>query len=128
MPWFLSLLLLSGVLIGGVQAKEVRRTVDGKAGQDARIGLFGSITPDCKPERTPPVRIVQPPTHGTIIVGAGQTQVPASGGSCAGSAFPVLAIFYRPAADFAGEDTTILEFDSGLPEKQVQIVDVIIRR
>ncbi|NEU14469.1 hypothetical protein G3T14_20415 [Methylobacterium sp. BTF04] len=123
-----SILTLAIAIPAGLHAKEASRIVEGKVGQDLRIGLFGSVRPDCRPERTPPVRIVKPPIHGTIIVGTGQTQIPETSTTCGGATFTVLAIFFRPATDFEGEDQTVLEFESGSDDKPVQIVTLVIRR
>ncbi|WP_406857052.1 hypothetical protein ABEG18_05295 [Alsobacter sp. KACC 23698] len=108
-------------------AQAVSHKAEVEPGQDAQLGIFGGLNPDCTPVPVPDIRIVKPPTKGTVIIRAGRTTVPASAARCAGVDVPVQALFFRGEPKFAGPDVVTVEVGSG-PRIQTHIIDVVAKR
>jgi hypothetical protein len=118
---------LLAALATTAQAQAVSHKAEVEPGQDAQLGIFGGLNPDCTPVPVPDIRIVKPPTKGTLIVRAGRTTVPANAARCAGVDVPVQALFFRGEPKFAGPDAVTVEVGSG-PKVQTHIIDVVAKR
>jgi hypothetical protein len=82
-------------------------------GKEESVDYFLSISPDCSSNGYPDIRIVTPPTHGTISSrpGVGYSNFPKDNAraACNAKQIPVTYINYRSQPGFVGTDTATIE-------------------
>jgi len=103
----------------------VQKEIKGKSGQVMRIAVFTSILPDCTGGPLPTVRLVTPPSHGTVIVKKGNLNA-TNVKQCLALEVPALVAFYKSASDYAGTDTAILEIKSAQGSAQLQRFSITV--
>jgi hypothetical protein len=123
----LACLLVSTPLVGSgsTAAQEVRKTVQGRAGEDIQAAVFGSPRPDCTVGPRPEVRVVAPPNHGTLRLGP-RTLRTSRIRNCPVLEVPVIAVFYKARPSYAGTDAFRLEVKphQGGPQTHAITVEV----
>lgn len=109
----LALLLSALVLLAGPLAAQTRvgreqtlhRTTE--AGRQVRVFTYVVMDSACQPRPAPPIVLKTAPTHGTISIQPGMSEVRVireGGADCYGRIIPGTALFYTPAAAFHGID------------------------
>jgi hypothetical protein len=129
-PIWLAFILCLGLMTSayaqdGVQDRILEREIKGRSGQVIRIAVFVNVLPDCTGGPLPAVRLVTPPTHGTVIVKKAKLNA-TNVKQCLALEVPALVAFYKSAADFAGTDTTVLEIKSAQGEGRLQRYSITV--
>jgi hypothetical protein len=92
-------------------SRPVRKEVH--SGEYAKIAFFVSLTTSCKVRSDPPVRVQQPPLHGTITTAIGQDYPNYSQDNprypCNATLVGSRQVFYQSAPDFHGNDSFIID-------------------
>lgn len=92
----------------GEPARVVEREVKARAGRDTRLLIFTNVRPDCTSGPLPTVRLLTAPANGAVTMKRGKLRA-TNVKQCLALEVPALAAIYRPAADFEGSDTIVLE-------------------
>ena len=107
------------------QVPTVDRQVRGKSGTNINAGIFTTVRQDCTPGPLPVVRLVAPPTHGTVTMKQGRLRA-TNLKQCLGLELPAFIAIYRSAKDFSGQDTFTLEVTGSGGQAQMQRVTVMV--
>ena len=119
------ILFLGLTAVALAQDAIVQKEIKGKSGQVMRIAVFTSILPDCTGGPLPTVRLVTPPSHGTVIVKKGKLNA-TNVKQCLALEVPALVAFYKSASDYAGTDMAILEVKSAQGATQLQRFSITV--
>jgi hypothetical protein len=124
---FAVLPLALGTVAASAQQTSVERTAKGPAAKDIRVGVYLNVQPDCTSGMLPAIRLISPPTNGTLTVKRGSISA-TNYKKCMALEVPGFIAFYRSNADFSGTDVMTIEvkFPQGRTEIQritVQIGD-----
>jgi hypothetical protein len=107
------------------QTETVERAVKGQAGRDIRIGVFASISPDCKAGPLPTIRLKQPPAHGAVTVKQGKLRT-TNLRQCLAAEVPAFIVVYKSKPEFAGDDIVTLEVINANGKTQLQRITVSV--
>jgi hypothetical protein len=125
-----AIVLVAAVCAAGPLAAQLaptERSVKAQSGRDVRVGVFASITPDCKPGRLPTVRLKEKPKHGTVTVKQGRLRA-TNLKQCLAAEVPAFVAIYRSQPDFSGSDELILEVVNANGNVQVQRVQITVEK
>jgi len=127
MMWVWPAFILTFGLVTTAIAQDaiVQKEVKGKSGQVIRIAVFANVLPDCTGGPLPTVRLVTPPEHGTVIVKKAKLNA-TNVKQCLALEVPALVAFYKPASDFAGTDTAVLEIKSAQGSGRLQRYSITV--
>jgi hypothetical protein len=103
----------------------VQKEIKGKSGQVIRIAVFTSILPDCTGGPLPTVRLVTPPSHGTVVVKKAKLNA-TNVKQCLALEVPALVAFYKSASDYVGSDSAVLEIKSAQGTAQLQRYSITV--
>ena len=107
------------------QTATTERTAKGPAGKDIRIGVYVSVTPDCKSGTLPTIRLSAPPRHGNVTVK--QAKVRATNyKQCLAVEVPAFVAFYRSRSGFTGTDLVSLEVQFPNGRTEIQRISITI--
>ncbi|MFC0243785.1 hypothetical protein [Rhodopseudomonas telluris] len=103
----------------------VERTARTAAGKPVQVGVYVNVQPDCSSGPLPSIRLVSPPSNGTLQVKRGKISA-TNYKQCLALEVPGFIAFYQSKADFSGTDTVTLEvkFPQGRIEVQRITVNV----
>lgn len=105
----LGLLCLQVLLAGSLAAQDsIYRAVRAPPGRSTQLNVHGNIGPNCVPGPPPPVRVVKPPTSGTLSVRDGKLKSERLR-NCQQVDAPVRVVLYQPNAGFIGQDEIVYE-------------------
>jgi len=107
------------------QTEAVERTVKGQAGRDIRIGVFASISADCKAGPLPTIRLKQPPAHGAVTVKQGKLRS-TNLRQCLAAEVPAFIVVYKSKPGFSGDDSVTLEVINAGGKTQLQKITVSV--
>jgi hypothetical protein len=105
--------------VGAFAASVAVRKAEVSAGNTVLVTSYKNWGPNCTPAQNPPIRIITPPSGGTLDLRAGDYQVageaPQAGASdCRGRTLPGVGIYYTARPDFRGEDRFTYTVDIGV--------------
>ena len=102
----------AGLVATAAFAQSVKYTsVEAVAGKALQLTYHASVHKDCRPGRIPTVRVIEPPTSGTLTVRAAQLTTPRVPG-CPPVKAPAQVIFYEFRVGYAGPDHVKYEVTS----------------
>ena len=101
------------------QGDVAERQVKVAPGHDERVGVYTNIKPDCTGGPLPAIRLLVAPAHGSVTVKRGTLKA-TNFKQCLAAEVPALLAFYRPAANFNGNDEFELEITVQGGRKQLQ--------
>ena len=122
-PWLAALAILVA-LTGGSDAQERRyRRVYTLIGERVRLGLVGTVSPDCRAGPAPEVNVISAPRDGDLVVRE-QFGRPGLHPRCQELEFPIRSVLYLPRAGFSGADEVTYEIRR--PDGRVRVDTVQI--
>jgi hypothetical protein len=97
----------------------VTRSETVPAGKQARLVIVPNLKKDCSLGPMPEIKVVTPPTSGSLITKAGKLKTPAKY-RCPNKDAEVQAIFYQPNSGYTGSDGVVVEIKNadGVVEKR----------
>ncbi|EKS39947.1 hypothetical protein [Afipia clevelandensis] len=108
---------------GWAQSTTVERSAQGPAAKDIRIGVYLNVQPDCTSGTLPAIRLVNPPSNGTVNVKRGKVTA-TNYKQCMALEVPGFVAFYRSKADFSGTDVVTLEVKYPQGRTEIQRITV----
>jgi len=123
-------LVAGGALLGIVQpvaAQEttVERTARGLPAKDIQVGIYLNVQPDCTGGTLPAIRLVSPPTNGTVNIKRGKVAA-TNYKQCLALEVPGFIAFYKSKPDFLGNDTMTVEVKYPGGRTEIQKITVTI--
>ena len=109
------------------QTPTVERQVSGTPNTNINAGIFATVRNNCTSGPLPAVRLVTPPAHGQVTVKQGRLRA-TNLKQCLAMELPAFIAFYRPAADFIGQDDFVLEVTSAGGKPQLQRIIVTVAK
>jgi hypothetical protein len=112
-------------LFGTIAKADPPKEVNTEKNKAVVLGTFLSAPSNCgsNPGPIPVPKIREKPSHGIVGLQIVVADVPASD-SCPARKIPAIALFYTPSADFVGNDSVQVEFettDNKTPEQSFLI-------
>jgi hypothetical protein len=122
--------LVLAVLIGAnswaaAQVQTVERAAKASSGKDVQVGAYLNIRPDCTSGVLPAIRLVNPPTHGKVIVKKAKANA-TNYKQCLALEVPAYVAIYRSAPDFTGTDAFTVEVKYHEGRTEVQNITVTV--
>lgn len=93
------------------------------AGKQARLVIVPNLKKDCSLGPMPEIKVVTPPTSGSLITKAGKLKTPAKY-RCPNKDAEVQAIFYQPNGGYTGSDGVVVEIknsDGEIEKRDIRI-------
>lgn len=103
----------------------VERTAKGATAKDIRVGVYLNVQPDCTSGLLPAIRLVGPPTNGTLTVKRGKVSA-TNYKQCMALEVPGFIAFYRSKADFSGTDVVTIEIKYPQGRTEVQRITISV--
>ena len=119
---------LAGISVTAALAQTpttVERSAKGPTAKNIEVGLFLNVKPDCTSGTLPAIRLVEPPTNGTVSIK--QAKVRATNyKQCLALEVPGFIAFYQSKPDFVGTDKVVIEvkYPQGRTELQHITINV----
>jgi hypothetical protein len=103
----------------------VERTAKGPTARNFQVGVYLNVQPDCTSGTLPALRMVTPPTNGTVSIKRGKVSA-TNYKQCLALEVPGFIAFYQSKADFVGSDEVTIEvkYPAGRTEVQRIKIDV----
>ena len=101
----------------------VTRSETVPAGKQARLVIVPNLKKDCSLGPMPEIKVVTPPTSGSLITKAGKLKTPAKY-RCPNKDAEVQAIFYQPNGGYTGSDGVVVEIknsDGEVEKRDIRI-------
>lgn len=121
-----STFLLAGLLTAEAQTT-TGRTIVAVSGKPVRLGVHGTLRPDCTAGELPEVRIIRSPRSGVFVVRRGKVKLNQTGRCPLGTEFPAQIAMYQARADFIGEDSVTYEV-IGVKETNTFTINLTVRK
>jgi hypothetical protein len=105
--------------------RAVERKANGEPGKPIQVGVYLNVQPDCSSGTLPAIRLVSPPSNGTVNIKRGKVTA-TNYKQCLALEVPGFIAFYQSKPDFAGIDTVTLEvkYPQGRTETQRITINV----
>jgi hypothetical protein len=100
--------LILGSIPAYPQVQTVERNARGQTGKDVQVGAYLNVQPDCTSGTLPTIRLITPPTHGTVIVKKAKVNA-TNYKRCLALEVPAYVAIYHSEANFSGSDTMTIE-------------------
>src|SRR5580704_13966112 len=104
--------LVTGVLVWLLAISAFAQTGESKinvvAGQDAQVGLYTDLRPDCRSGPLPTIRLLVAPAHGSVAIKRATLKA-TNVRQCLATEIPALVVIYHPTDDYDGIDEFTLE-------------------
>lgn len=105
------------------QDRTVERSARAAAGKAVQIGVYLNVQQDCSSGTLPAIRLVGPPSNGTVQIKRGKVTA-TNYKQCLALEVPGFIAFYQSRADFAGADSLTLEIIYPQGRREVQRITV----
>lgn len=102
-------LVLAAMFLSATSAlaqERVFRTVEAAVGKEARLGLIGNVSKDCKPGPKPEVKVLTAPKHGALSIRSGKSPA-GTLARCPKLAVPAEGVFYTANPKSGGTDEVV---------------------
>jgi hypothetical protein len=86
----------------------VERSAKGPTAKAIQVGVYLNVQPDCSSGNLPALRLVTPPTNGTITIKRGKVTA-TNYKQCLALEVPGFIAFYQSKPDYVGTDMAIIE-------------------
>jgi hypothetical protein len=107
------------------QETTVERTARGLPAKDIQVGIYLNVQPDCTSGTLPAIRLVNPPTNGTVNIK--RAKVAATNyKQCLALEVPGFIAFYKSKPDFFGNDAMTVEVKYPGGRTEIQKITVTI--
>ncbi|HMF69195.1 MAG TPA: hypothetical protein VK602_16490 [Phyllobacterium sp.] len=107
------------------QAQTIERAAKGPPAKEIRVGVFLNVQPDCTSGTLPAIRLVTPPSNGTVSIKRGKVSA-TNYKQCLALEVPGFVAFYKSKADFSGVDVVMLEVKYPGGRTELQRISVAI--
>uniref|UniRef100_Q07KX2 Tat pathway signal sequence domain protein n=1 Tax=Rhodopseudomonas palustris (strain BisA53) TaxID=316055 RepID=Q07KX2_RHOP5 len=101
----------------------VERSAKGASAKNIRVGVYLNVQPDCSSGALPAIRLVNPPSNGTVSIKRGKVTA-TNYKRCLALEVPGFIAFYQSKPDFAGTDVVTLEIK--YPEGRTELQRITI--
>ena len=101
----------------------VERSAKGASAKNIRVGVYLNVQPDCSSGALPAIRLVNPPSNGTVSIKRGKVTA-TNYKQCLALEVPGFIAFYQSKPDFAGTDVVTLEIK--YPEGRTELQRITI--
>jgi hypothetical protein len=124
-----SLCLLS-ILVPGISNAQQTTTASVFSGNETRVLAPNWVNTDCTSGLRPDVRIVSPPSNGSIRLEDMQIAVSRNSNNsrahCNGKQVDAVGVFYKSTENFVGTDKVVIEadFKTGVVHRYTAVIDV----
>ena len=85
------------------------RSAKAVSGRQIQLSVHFTIKRDCTASPPPEVRVIKPPTNGTLSIRTGKVRAPRAG-SCRDIEAPGRVVFYQSNAGYAGPDQVTVKW------------------
>ncbi|EGP07508.1 hypothetical protein CSIRO_2962 [Bradyrhizobiaceae bacterium SG-6C] len=123
-----ALLLASTATVAPARAQNVQtveRTAKGPSAKPIRVGVYLNVQPDCSSGILPTIRLLSPPSNGTVDVKRGKVTA-TNYKQCLALEVPGYVAFYKSKPDFIGVDVVTLEVKYPNGRTEVQKISVTV--
>jgi hypothetical protein len=105
--------------------KVVERTARGPTARSIKVGVYLNVQPDCTSGTLPALRMITPPSNGTVSIKRGKVSA-TNYKQCLALEVPGFIAFYQSKADYVGSDEVTIEvkYPAGRTEVQRIRIDV----
>ena len=120
--------VVSAIAFGsrGAFAGEEPRKIEIAPGASVRLNVHATTTTDCKPAALPDVRLIDPPSGGTVLVRRALLTTSQVQG-CPNLRVPAEVVFYVSRPDYTGKDHLRYEVRTVSGEFRIFEFDIIVR-
>lgn len=95
--------------------KVVERNASGPSARNIQVGVYLNVQPDCSSGTLPSLRMITPPSNGTLSIKRGKVSA-TNYKQCLALEVPGFIAFYQSKADFVGRDE--VKYPAGRMEVQ----------
>jgi hypothetical protein len=103
----------------------VERSAKGVTAKNVQVGLYINVRPDCTSGPLPTIRLVNPPTNGTLTIRRGKVNA-TNYKRCLALEVPGLVAFYKSKTDFTGTDVTTIEVKYPQGRTEIQRITITV--
>jgi hypothetical protein len=103
----------------------VERNAKGQTAKNIQVGLYLNVRPDCTSGPLPTIRLVTPPTNGTLTIKRGKINA-TNYKQCLALEVPGFVAFYKSKADFTGTDVTTIEVKYPQGRTEIQRITIAV--
>lgn len=105
--------------------KVVERSARGATARSIQVGVYLNVQPDCTSGTLPALRMITPPSNGTVSIKRGKVSA-TNYKQCLALEVPGFIAFYQSKADYVGSDEVTIEvkYPAGRTEVQRIKIDV----
>lgn len=103
----------------------VERSAKGLPAKDIQVGVYLNVLPDCTSGTLPAIRLLTPPSNGTISIKQGKVAA-TNYKQCLALEVPGFIAFYKSKPDFTGVDTVTVEVKYPAGRTEIQRISVTI--
>lgn len=110
---------------GAATPKMVERNARGPTARNIQVGVYLNVQPDCTSGTLPALRMITPPSNGTVSIKRGKVSA-TNYKQCLALEVPGFIAFYQSKADYVGSDEVTIEvkYPAGRTEVQRIKIDV----
>ena len=111
---------------GGVWAQDsTYRSVRAMSGQSVRLSAHFTLKQDCSAQPAPEIRVVTPPSNGTLSVRVATARAPQAG-QCRNIETPARVVFYQSHQGYTGPDQVVVELKKANGSTETQSVAITV--
>jgi len=110
---------------GTATPKVIERSARGPTARNIQVGVYLNVQPDCTSGTLPALRMITPPSNGTVSIKRGKVSA-TNYKQCLALEVPGFIAFYQSKADYIGSDEVTIEvkYPAGRTEVQRIRIDV----
>jgi len=103
----------------------VERNAKGPTAKNIQVGLYINVRPDCTSGPLPTIRLVSPPTNGTLTIKRGKVNA-TNYKQCLALEVPGFVAFYKSKANFTGTDVATVEVKYPHGRTEIQRITIAV--
>lgn len=107
------------------QTSTVERAAKGAAATNIRVGLYLNVKADCTSGDLPAIRLLAPPSNGTVIIKRGKVTA-TNYKQCLALEVPGFIAFYKSKPNFAGIDSATIEVRYPAGRTEIQHIKITV--
>jgi hypothetical protein len=107
------------------QTTTVERSARGAAAANIQVGLYLNVRPDCTSGTLPAIRLLAPPSNGTLTIKRGKVTA-TNYKQCLALEVPGFVALYKSKPNFAGVDSATVEVKYPAGRTEIQRISITV--
>jgi len=117
--------LLSTLAASAEAQDSTYRSAKAHSGQRLQLSAHFTLKPDCSASPAPEIRVITPPSNGTLSIRAGTVRSQRAG-SCSNIELPARIVFYQSNVGYTGPDQVTMEVKKADGSTEAQSVAITV--